>query len=194
MRAAPQTNADGAFRAASISDCGLNSIADAPSTAALGRSPHAEDERVALAAATAQGGGTGSAAAAAQFEGEGEDQPGAAHADRVAEGDGAAVDVKPVQGQAEIPRGGEHDSSEGLVDLDQDGFHPACRHHLGLPGHDLLSGLRDRGQTRKAQLVNRSRGHAHRDAARGRAQPGRVRARTGLHRMAQDHRVDLGPR
>ena len=120
MRAAPQTNAGGAFRAASVSDCGLTSIADAPlHTAALGRSPHAEDERVALAAATAQGGGAGSAAAAAQFEGEGEDEPGAAHSDRVAEGDGAAVDVDPVRGQAEVPRGGEHDSSEGLVDLDQ---------------------------------------------------------------------------
>jgi hypothetical protein len=62
-------------------------------TAAPGRSPRAEDERVALAAATAQGGGASTAAAAAQFEGEDEDEPGAAHADRVAEGDSAAVDV-----------------------------------------------------------------------------------------------------
>src|ERR1700683_2836677 len=42
------------------------------------------------------------AAAAAQFQRESQDEPGAAHADRVAQGDGAAVDVDPSGGYAEI--------------------------------------------------------------------------------------------
>ena len=57
------------------------------------RRGHADDQRVALAAAAAQRGGTDAATAALELEGEVQHDPGARHADGVAEGDGAAVDV-----------------------------------------------------------------------------------------------------
>jgi hypothetical protein len=56
-----------------------------------------QDERVALAAAAAKRGGTDSPAAPAQFQGKGEGEPGTAHADWMAKGDGTAVDVDPVR-------------------------------------------------------------------------------------------------
>lgn len=49
----------------------------------------AEDQGVALPASAAQRRGAGSAASAPQFEREGQDQAGAAHANRVAQGDGS---------------------------------------------------------------------------------------------------------
>src|SRR6202050_1779611 len=79
----------------------------------------ANDEGVSLATAAAQGGDADSPAAAAEFQREREDQPGAAHADWMAKGDGAAVNVHPVQAQPEVPRRGEGDPGEGLVDFDQ---------------------------------------------------------------------------
>jgi hypothetical protein len=56
----------------------------------------AENEGVALAAA-AECGGADRPAAPARFQGDGEGEPGAAHADGMAEGDGAAIDVDPVR-------------------------------------------------------------------------------------------------
>jgi hypothetical protein len=79
----------------------------------------ADNEGVALAAAAAERGGAGSAAAAAQFQREGQDEPGATHADRIAQGDGAAVDVDPSGGDAEIAHRRQSYPREGLVDLDQ---------------------------------------------------------------------------
>ena len=80
---------------------------------------HAEDEGVALAAAAAERGGASPPAAAPQLQGKTEDKAGAAHADRMTESDGTAVDVNPAWGHAEVPRRGEGDRGEGLVDLDQ---------------------------------------------------------------------------
>ena len=59
---------------------------------------HAHDQRVALAAAAAQRGRTDAATAALQLEREVQHEPGAGHADRVAERDRAAVDVDLVVG------------------------------------------------------------------------------------------------
>jgi hypothetical protein len=42
-------------------------------------------------------GGADRPAAPARFQGDGEGEPGAAHADGMAEGDGAAIDVDPVR-------------------------------------------------------------------------------------------------
>src|SRR6185437_11934508 len=75
--------------------------------------------RVALAAATAERGGPGAAAPAAQLQREGEGKPCPAHPDRMAEGDGAAVDVDAIRGDAEVAHRGEGDSGERLVDLDE---------------------------------------------------------------------------
>src|SRR5438309_10062482 len=57
---------------------------------------------VALAATAAEGGGAEPAAAAAQRVDQRHDDPGAGHADRVAKGDGAAVDVDDLVGDAEV--------------------------------------------------------------------------------------------
>src|SRR5690606_35598403 len=45
--------------------------------------------------------------------------PGARHAEGVADGDGAAVDVQLLQRDAEVAVGGDHLGGERLVDLDQ---------------------------------------------------------------------------
>ena len=60
-----------------------------------------DDQRVALAAAAAQRSGADAAAATLQLEREVQHDAGAGHADRVAEGDRAAVDVDLVLGDAE---------------------------------------------------------------------------------------------
>ena len=78
-----------------------------------------QDQRVALTAAAAQRGRAGAAAAALELEGEGEREPGAGHADRVAEGDRAAVDVDDVVADAEVLHRLDADRRERLVDLDQ---------------------------------------------------------------------------
>ena len=80
---------------------------------------NAEQEGVALAATAAQRGRAEPAAAAPQLERQGQRKPGARRADRVAEGDRAAVDVDPVQVDAEQLRGVDADRRERLVDLDQ---------------------------------------------------------------------------
>ena len=78
-----------------------------------------EQDGVALAAAAAQRGGAEAAAAALELVQQGEGDPGAGHADRVAEGDGAAVDVDDVVGDAEVLHRGQADGGEGLVELEQ---------------------------------------------------------------------------
>ena len=74
---------------------------------------------------------------------------GAGHAERVAEGDGAAVDVQLVVADAELAGGGHHLGGERLVDLDEvdvidghagpaqrlaDGLDRAEAHDLGIEG------------------------------------------------------------
>ena len=58
-------------------------------------------------------------AAAAQLEQRRERDPGARHADGVAERDGAAVDVDLVLVDAEVVHRGQADGGEGLVDLEE---------------------------------------------------------------------------
>src|SRR3712207_7424414 len=72
----------------------------------LSRSGHVQDQRVALPATAAQRGGTHATAAAAQLQRHVEHDPGAAHADRVAEGDRAAVGVDLLR----VDRSEEHTS------------------------------------------------------------------------------------
>src|SRR3954452_3181479 len=79
--------------------------------------PH--DERVTLTAATAQRGRADPAAAPLELQGEVQDEPGAGHADGVAEGDGAAVHVHLFGGYAEVLHRLDRDGRERLVDLDQ---------------------------------------------------------------------------
>src|SRR5262245_8579926 len=67
-----------------------------------GRVLGGQQQGVALPAATAQSCRTEAAAAALQLEQQGEGEAGARHADRVAEGNGAAVDVDDVVGNAEV--------------------------------------------------------------------------------------------
>src|SRR3712207_1751461 len=80
---------------------------------------HVQDQRVALTAAAAQRGGTHATTAAAQLQRHVQHDPGAAHADRVAEGDGAAVGVHLLGVDPELLRGDQRDGGEGLVELDQ---------------------------------------------------------------------------
>ena len=80
---------------------------------------HADDEGVALAAAAAQRGRADAAAATLELERQVQGDPGAGHADRVAERDRAAVDVDLVGVDAQLPGRGQADRGERLVDLDQ---------------------------------------------------------------------------
>ena len=77
------------------------------------------DQGVALAAAAAQGGRTDAAAATLELEREVQHDPGAGHADRVAERDRAAVDVDLVRVEAELAGRLDADRGERLVELDQ---------------------------------------------------------------------------
>ena len=78
-----------------------------------------EDRRQALADADAHGGDAVPAAAAAQLADEGAGEAGAGAAERVAEGDRAAVDVELLLVDAELAGAGEDLGGEGLVELDQ---------------------------------------------------------------------------
>src|SRR5690606_17492877 len=80
---------------------------------------HPDDQRVTLAAATAQRGGADAPAAPAELEGEVQRDPGAGHADGVAERDGPAVDVDLVRVDAELLGRHQPDRGESLVDLDE---------------------------------------------------------------------------
>ena len=82
-------------------------------------SDRAHDQGVALPAAAAQGGRAGAAATTAQLVEQRQGEAVAAHADRVAEGDGPAVDVDDVAGDAEIGHRRQADGGERLVDLEQ---------------------------------------------------------------------------
>src|SRR5438093_6507914 len=58
-------------------------------------------------------------AASAHLVREGQDHAGAAHADRVADGDAAAIHVQPVPVELQLTLARDHLGGEGLVDLDQ---------------------------------------------------------------------------
>ena len=78
-----------------------------------------QQQRVALAAAAAQRRRAETAAAPAQLERQVQRDPGAAHPDRVAERDRAAVDVDHLRADAEVAHRLDADRGERLVDLDQ---------------------------------------------------------------------------
>src|SRR5579884_1735198 len=78
-----------------------------------------QDHGVALTAAGADRGQTESAAAAAQLVHQRDHQPRAARPKRVAESDGAAVDVHLLRIGAEAARGNDRDAGERLVDLEE---------------------------------------------------------------------------
>jgi hypothetical protein len=105
----------------------------ASSTSEISRATARADP--ALAAATAQRGGADAAAAPTELEGEVQHEPRTGHADRVAEGDGATVDVHLLRVEAELLGRGQPDRGEGLVDLDE----------VEVGGRDalLLAGARD---------------------------------------------------
>src|SRR4051812_43231464 len=89
-----------------------------PSTAALGAVDF-EDHRVALAATRADGRHTEPAAAPAQLVDERADDARAAGADRMPEGDGAAVHVDLRLVDSQHPHRVQGDRGERLVDLEQ---------------------------------------------------------------------------
>src|SRR6185437_8067757 len=78
-----------------------------------------DEERVALTAAAAQGRGAHAATATAQLEREMQGEAGTGHADRVTQGDRAAVDVHHVRVQGELAGRREPYCRKGFVDLDQ---------------------------------------------------------------------------
>src|SRR6185436_14466299 len=85
-----------------------------------GRSLHPfDDGGNALADADAHGREAVAAAAPFHFVQQRRHHPGAAAAERVSKGDGAAVDVQFIQIDAELARAGEHLGSKGLVELHQ---------------------------------------------------------------------------
>ena len=79
----------------------------------------AQDGGVALPAAAAERDGRRRGTAAAELEERGQRDPGTRHADRVAQRDGAPVDVDLVLVDPEVVDRGEPDGGEGLVDLEQ---------------------------------------------------------------------------
>ena len=78
-----------------------------------------EERRLALADADAQRREAVAAAAAAQLVRERDDEPGAAHAERMAERDRAAVDVHALLVEPELAHDGEALRGERLVQLDE---------------------------------------------------------------------------
>src|ERR1700761_5245408 len=76
-----------------------------------------DEERVSLAAAAANGGDAVAAAAAAELGDGSAHDAGAGRADRMAEGDGAALGVDDGRVEAELGRGRQGDGGEGFVDL-----------------------------------------------------------------------------
>ena len=107
-----------------IADCDvilgqLETIEVSPGAHASGFRLDADDERIALPSTAAEGGRADPTASAPQFEREGEDDAGPAHADRVAERDSSAIDVRDVCRDAELGRGRQGNARERLVDLEQ---------------------------------------------------------------------------
>src|SRR5260370_11422981 len=78
-----------------------------------------DDHGDALAAANAHGFQVHGLVPGGQAVEQGGGDPGAGHAERVAQGDGAAVHVEPVDVDAELAVGGDDLRRERLVDLDQ---------------------------------------------------------------------------
>ena len=78
-----------------------------------------DDRRDTLTDADAHGRETVAAAALFHFMDEGRHDPGAAAAQRMSQGNGAAIDVESVETDAELAGAGKHLRCECLVDLDQ---------------------------------------------------------------------------
>src|SRR4051794_33448690 len=164
--------------------CSTSSAADSGR-----RHPH--DQGVALAAAAAERRRTDATAAALELQGEVQGDPGTGHADRVAEGDRAAVDVDLRVLDAELTRRRDADRGEGLVELDQveigrlDAFLRArldgrrCRLQLQRRvGAGHLAVRTDLGEPGQPELLGLGLAHHH---DRGRA-VGDLRGRTGRDR------------
>ena len=134
-----------------------------------------EQRGLALADADAQRREPVAAAAAAQLVRERDDEPGAAHAERVAERDRAAVDVHALLVEAEVAHDGEALRGEGLVQLDQvdvADLHARARQQLAHGGnrpdaHDARVDARDgaAGEAPRAARC-RARGPAPRSRSR----------------------------
>src|SRR6266571_6107086 len=86
---------------------------------ATARRRHLEQQRISLAAAAAERRRAEPAAPAAQLADQVQRYPRPRGADRVADRDGAAVDVDPVRADAEVAHRLDGDGGERLVDLDQ---------------------------------------------------------------------------
>ena len=139
----------------------MASLCSGPAQAA--RDP--DDEGVALAAAAAERRRADAAAATLELERQVQGDPGAGHADRVPQGDRAAVDVDLVGVEAELLGRGQPDRRERLVDLDQ----------VEVGGRDalLVAGLGDRARRlalqRGVRARRRRRARRSRPARSGRA-------------------------
>ena len=90
-----------------------------PGSRAADDSVAVEQQGFALAAAAAQRDGGLAGAPALEFVGRVQGQPGTGGADRVAQGDGAAVDVALLQRVVEVLQRLHRHGAEGLVDLDE---------------------------------------------------------------------------
>jgi hypothetical protein len=123
-----------------------------------------DDHRDALADADAHRAQRVARAAAAQFMGGGQHEAGAAHAERVAERDGAAigVDVRRVVGKAELAQDRERLGGEGFVKLDH--------RHLGERQAGALEQAAGRGHRADAHDARGDAGAGHRDDAGERRQ------------------------
>src|SRR5580700_7696947 len=98
----------------------LGTVLSGPVVSATGRlAADPEQQGLALAAAAAQPGGAEPSAAPAELVAQVHREPGAGGADRVADGDRAAVDVHDVGADAQVAHGLDGHHRERLVDLDQ---------------------------------------------------------------------------
>ena len=130
-------------------------------------------------------------------------QAGAGHAERVADGDRAAVDVEPVEVDAEVLVGRHDLGGERLVDLDQ--VDVADGHARRAPGlacvastgpRPMISGERprdagghDAGERREAELGRLGVGHDHH---RGGAVVERAAVAGGDHAVGAEDRLRAG--
>ena len=140
-----------------------------------------DDRRQALADPDAERRQPVAAAPPAQLVGERAEQPGARAAERVADRDGAAVDVQLVVVDAQLAHGCEHLRGEGLVELDQvDVLDPKSGtvERLARRGHraDAHVGGVDARRRRSPRCGPAARGRARSRARRSPA-PGRRRRR-----------------
>src|SRR5215207_2275763 len=169
-----------------------------------------EGDGHALAAGDAEGGQPAAGALALELVDDGPDDAGAGHADRVAEGDGAAVDVGPLPVELELAVAGQDLGRERLVDLDHVdlGERPA---ELGQqllggrdnpPAHDVrvdpgAGPAGDPGQRAEPLGPGRLLGHDHQGGgtvADPRGVAGGDRSRVAEHRLELGQRLKGGAR